>query len=156
MKTGVMILVAALLCASACTTFQKSPGQEKAATPQKEGANVVFYAFPDIPVPKELTLQKERSFVYETPHVKAGVLVLGGNIDMTSLETYFKVNMAKNGWRFLNSYKYGNVILNFVKDDRVSTIRATRDSFKTTVEIWVGPIDRNGTARTSTRDDDFK
>ena len=156
MKTGVLILAAVLLCASACTMFQKSTVQGEAATPQKEAANVVFYTFPDIPVPKELTLRRERSFIYETPHVKAGVLVLTGNVDMASLETYFKVNMAKNGWRFVNSYKYGDVILNFVKDDRASNIRATRDSFTTQVEIWVGPIDRSGTAPTAAGDDGFK
>ena len=156
MKTGVLILAAALLCASACTMFQKSAVQGEAATPQKEAANEVFYTFPDIPVPKELTLQRERSFIYETPHVKAGVLVLTGNVEMASLEAYFKVNMAKNGWRFVNSYKYGDVILNFVKDDKASNVRATRNAFTTQVEIWVGPIDRNETAPMTTRDDGFK
>jgi hypothetical protein len=156
MRTKLLVLAAALLCASACTTFQKSTVQEQASTSQKEGANVIFYTFPDIPVPKELTLQRDRSFIYETPHMKAGVLVLTGNVDMASLETYFKANMVKNGWRFVNSYKYGDVILNFVKDDRTSNIRETRDAFTTRVEIWVGPTDRNGTAPTATRDDGFK
>jgi hypothetical protein len=156
MKTGVMILAAALLCASACTMFQKSAGQEQPTTPQREAANVVFYTFPDIPVPKELTLQRERSFIYETPHLKAGVLVLTGNVDMASLETYFKTNMGKNGWRFVNSYKYGDVILNFAKDDKTSTVRMTRDPFKSTVEIWVGPIGGDETAPTAAKDDGFK
>ena len=50
--------------------------------------------------------------------------------------------MAKNGWRFVNSYKYDNVILNFLKEDKASNIRITRDAFSTEVEIWVGPVDK--------------
>ena len=93
-------------------------------------------------MPRELNLLREKSFVYETPSVKAGVLVLSGNVDVPSLETYFRTNMAKNGWRLINSYKYGDMILNFMKEDRASNIRTSRDAFTTQVEIWVGPVDR--------------
>ena len=30
--------------------------------------------------------------------------------------------MVKNGWRFVNSYQYNDLILNFVKEDRSSNI----------------------------------
>ena len=156
MRRGALIVAAVLLCASACSLFQKSAVQEQSPDSQQEGANVVFYTFPDIPVPKELTLQKEKSFIYEAPRVKAGVLVLTGNVDMTSLESYFKVNMAKNGWRFANSYKYGDVILNFVKEDKASNIRIIRDAFTTRVERWVGPVERMETAPMAHRDNGFK
>jgi hypothetical protein len=144
MMKGTVTLLAFLLFASGCAYFQKSSTPDQAAKPKTETPNVVFYTFPDIPVPKELALVRERSFIYETPSVKAGVLVLTGNVEMPSLESYFRANMAKNGWRFLNSYKYNDMILNFLKDDKASTIRATRDTFTTQVEIWVGPVERNG------------
>ncbi len=147
MKKGMLVVVPALLFVIlvgtfGCATFEKSPAAGGQPAPQREVPNVVFYTFPDIPVPKELTLQRQRTFIYETPSVKAGVLVLSGNVDVGSLENYFKGNMAKNGWRFINSYKYGDMILNFVKEDRASNIRATRDAFTTQVEIWVGPVDK--------------
>jgi hypothetical protein len=50
--------------------------------------------------------------------------------------------MVKNGWRFVNSYQYKDLILNFVKEDKSSNIRATREAFTTQVEIWVGPLDK--------------
>jgi hypothetical protein len=144
MKKGMVVLALFLVFAGGCTYFQKSATQDQAAKPKGEDPNVVFYTFPDIPVPKELTLVREKTFIYETPTVKAGVLVLKGNVEMGSLESYFKANMAKNGWRFVNSYKYNDVILNFVKEDKASNIRATREAFTTQVEIWVGPVDRAG------------
>ncbi|MGA3173525.1 MAG: hypothetical protein ABSE25_03755 [Syntrophorhabdales bacterium] len=141
MKKGMAVLVAVLLFAWGCAAGQQAAPDQPAAA-KETTPNVVFYMFPDIPVPKELTLQRSKSFIYETPSLKAGVLVLSGNVDVGSLENYFRVNMAKNGWRLVNSYKFSDVILNFMKEDRASNIRTTRDAFTTQVEIWVGPVDR--------------
>ena len=58
-------------------------GPDPSPTAKKDAPNVVFYTFPDIPVPRELSFQREKSFVYETPTVKAGVLVLTGNVDVS-------------------------------------------------------------------------
>lgn len=140
MKVVVICLALAALFVSGCSTGNQMTGQEQSGKPKQEGINQVFYTFPDIPIPKELNFNREKSFIYETQNLKAGVLVLSGNIDMASLDSYFRVNMVKNGWRFVNSYKYTDVILNFLKDDRSSQIRITRDAFSTHVEIWVGPI----------------
>lgn len=155
MKKGMIWFIAGLFLLTGCATIDKWRGKEETPKSRTETPNVVFYTFPDVPIPKELELIRDKSFIYETPTLKAGVLVLGGNIDVLSLENYFKLNMVKNSWRFVNSYKYNDVILNFVKDDRSSNIRMTRDGFNTQVEIWVGPIDR--AARTpGPKGDDFK
>jgi hypothetical protein len=144
MLKSMIVLAGLLLLLGGCAYFQKSGTTDQSAKQRTEAPNVVFYTFPDIPVPKELTLVREKSFIYEAPSVKAGVLYLTGNVDVTSLEGYFKTNMVKNGWRFINSYKYNDVILNFLKEDKASTIRTTRDTFTTQVEIWVGPVDKSG------------
>ena len=142
MKKWMVVLMAVLLFVGGCASLVSRRCRSRRRRLRTRTSNTVFYTFPDIPVPKELTFQRGKSFIYETPNVKAGVLVLSGNVDVGSLENYFKINMVKNGWRFVNSYKYGNMILNFVKEDRTSNIRATREAFTTQVEIWVGPVDR--------------
>ncbi|MGD0231647.1 MAG: hypothetical protein ABSC19_15065 [Syntrophorhabdales bacterium] len=156
MKKGIAVLVAIMLFTGGCTAFEKSTVRDEGATPKKDAPNVVLYTFPDIPVPKELTLERDKTFIYETPSVKAGVLVLSGNVDLASLENYFRINMTKNGWRFVNRYQYGDTILNFIKDDRASNIRATRSPFTTHVEIWVGPVDRVASTPATSKEDDFK
>ena len=132
-----------LLAFSGCTLFQKgTTGSEGTTQPRQEVANQAFYGFPDIPVPKELTYVPEKSFIYENPAMRAGVMFLNGNVDMQSLENYFKINMAKNGWRYVNSFRYKDVVLNYQKEDRTCNIKMSRGAFQTEVEIWVGPAEK--------------
>jgi len=156
MKKGVVVLIAMLVFMGGCATPRHAAVQGQEAAPQDEASNTVFYTFPDIPVPKELIFQREKSFIFETPNVKAGVLILSGNVDIGSLENYFKISMVKNGWRFVNSYKYGTTILNFVKEDRACNIRATRETFTTQVEIWVGPVDRAAPVPRTPKENGFR
>jgi hypothetical protein len=144
MKKCVALVLVVLLFSTGCATIKRWTGQEEQPVPNKatDAPNVTYYSFPDIPVPKELELSREKSFVYETSNLRAGVLVLTGNVDLNSLEQYFRTNMAKNGWRFINSFKYNTVILNYLKDDRASHIRISRETWKTLVEIWAGPLDK--------------
>jgi hypothetical protein len=136
-------VLALFVFVSGCATLKGWTGQQETQKPKEEGPNQAFYGFPDIPAPKEMTLSRDRTFVYEAPGIKAGVLVLTGNVEMPSLENYFKVFMPKNGWRFVNSYKYGDTIMNFVKDDRSANIRiSSTPLFTTQAEIWVGPLER--------------
>lgn len=147
MKKWAVLILAVLLLAPGCATMKSWTGQDEQPAPKSNDApNVTYYSFPDIPIPKELELNREKSFVYETSNIRTGVLVLKGNVDINSLEQYFRTNMARNGWRFINSFKYNTVILNYLKDDRASHIRISRETWSTVVEIWVGPIDKPATA----------
>ncbi|HEY3275310.1 MAG TPA: hypothetical protein VGJ94_01715 [Syntrophorhabdaceae bacterium] len=142
MKKYVLICVAllfALSVVSGCSSFGTwSNGKEEKS--KTDLPNQAFYGFPDIPVPTELTYSQNKSFIYETQTMKVGVLVLTGNVDLPSLEDYFKVNMVKNGWRFVNSFKFkGDIASNYVKDDKTANIKMSRESFSSEVQIWVGP-----------------
>ena len=142
MKKWAVLVLAVLLLATGCETIKRYTGQEEKPLPKGETPNVTYYSFPDIPIPKELELARDRSFVYETSNLRTGVLVLSGNVDVNSLEQYFRTNMAKNGWRFMNGFKYATVILNYTKEDKAAHIRISRENFSTWVEIWVGPLDK--------------
>ncbi len=131
-----------LLTFSGCAMFKGSKTSEEAAQPRQEALNQAFYGFPDIPVPKELTYVPENSFIYENPSMRAGVMFFNGNVEMQSLENYFKINMAKNGWRYINSFRYKDVVLNYQKEDKTCNIKMSRGTFQTEVEIWVGPAEK--------------
>jgi len=143
MKKIVLLVIVIALVFSGCTWFKKT-SQDPQAQPKEERINQVFYGFPDVPIPKELRYISEKSFVFETSNLKAGVMFFNGDVDIQSLENYFRVNLVKNGWRFVNSYRYKDVVLNFIKDDKTCNIKMTRSVFNTEVEIWVGPADRQG------------
>jgi hypothetical protein len=138
MRKIVLVSCMMLLFFSGCTYFQKPVKDETPKTGQN-ALNQTFYGFPDIPIPSELNLVREKSFIYETANLRVGVMYLNGNVDLQSLENYFKINMIKNGWKFINSFKFKDVALNFVKDDKTCNIKMVKDSFNAEVEVWVGP-----------------
>jgi len=113
-KIMILCFALSLVCAG-CAAFQKQ-GSEPAPASKTQGFNQAFYGFPDVPVPKELDIVNDRSFVYETPTFKAGVIVFSGNVDPASVESYYKLNMAKNGWKAEEAVIAG--FMNFAKDNR--------------------------------------
>jgi hypothetical protein len=145
-KLIVMFFAISLVCAG-CAIFQKQGASDTPAPAKTQGFNQQFYGFPDVPVPKEVDIVNERSFVYETPSFKAGVIVFSGNVDPASLETYFKINMPKNGWKYVNSFRYKDIVMNYVKADRTCNIKISRGAFLTDLEVWVGPADNRSVSK---------
>lgn len=143
MRKIIALSLVMLLSLSACAYFQQNSAKSNATPPPKDGVpNQVFYGFPDLPLPKELKYVSEKSFIYETPSFRAGVLFFSGNVDIQSLENYFKLNMAKNGWQHINSFRYKDTVLNYVKGDRTCNIKMSPGSFSSDIEIWIGPADK--------------
>ena len=59
--------------------------------------------FEDIPVPKGLERQADRSTVIESPTVKAARLVYRGRLEMDSLTVAMRSTLEANGWRHVSS-----------------------------------------------------
>jgi hypothetical protein len=59
--------------------------------------------FEDIPVPKGLTLDWNKSTVIESPTLKAARLVYKGRIEPDSLGLLFRTTLEANGWRHLTT-----------------------------------------------------
>ena len=154
MRTLTIILCLALIgTLSGCALFQPQKSNvDSNLQPRQEGPNQVFYGFPDIPIPNEVSMVNDRSFVYETSGLKSGVLSFTGNVDVQSLENYFKVNMPKNGWRYLNSFRYKDILMNYIKDDRTCTIKISRGVMLSDLELWVGQIDKSSQHKTTAGD----
>ena len=110
------------------------------ASPSKYQAK--YYFFDDVLVPRELEYDQEKSFVYETPQFKAGVLYFSKwNLDTDSVMTFFLYNMEKDGWTMVTSYRGKESHITFTKPDRGCTIRITSSWLgKAYVEIRVGPV----------------
>lgn len=123
-----------------CAGAQKA---EDSDLPGKK-ALAAYLDFHDVLVPSDLNLDKKKSFVYETTRSKIGVLVLSGRVDPASLAGFFLNNMQKDGWKLINSLKYREYLLNFVKEDRACLITVEEETFTTTVHIRVGPIEPAG------------
>jgi len=59
--------------------------------------------FEDIPVPKGLTYQPDKSTIIESPTVKAARLVYRGRLEAESLGLALRTTLEANGWRHVSS-----------------------------------------------------
>ncbi len=75
-----LCLLAATACASSPTRVQRSE-------------------FEDIPVPKGLTLDLNKSTIIESPVVKAARLFYKGRVEIESLAVALRATLEANGWR---------------------------------------------------------
>ena len=133
------IILISLLWMGCSSTVKERQGEP----PKGEGESVgKYYHFEDVRVPRELNYRQNKSFIYETPRFKTGVLVFSKwRIDVESLIDFFTYHMEKDNWKLVNSFKGKESVLNFSKPDKTCSIKITEKWYGTTeVEIRVGPL----------------
>jgi len=127
-----------------CVRTVKERRGESAGSEAKEFGQSLgkYYHFEDVLVPGELKYKQNKSFVYETPRFKTGILVFSKWwLDAESLIDFFTYHMEKDNWKLVNSFKGKESILNFSKTDKTCTIKITERWYGTTeVEVRVGPL----------------
>ena len=134
------LTLAMMISIGGCSSLTKK--DDKATAPSAKsssGVPALYYDFGDVLVPKELKVNKKASFIYQTEGFSAGVLVLKGRIETSSLISFFEKNMTKDGWRMISSFKSERTMLLFQKAHRWCVMNITDESFNTYVEIWVAP-----------------
>ena len=114
----------------------KSGEQTPATTPVQ-----MLEEFDDIPVPVELKRNDEQSSVYEAPGFAVGVIVYEGRYKSASISKFFRGEMPKFDWQFINAFSEGKrYTLTFLKANRSCTIAIEGESsWSTRVVIRVGP-----------------
>ena len=128
------------LVAAGCTgaKVKDSASASSPASPREEEMPL-YYDFGDVLVPRELKVDRQNSFIYRTPGFSAGVLVLRGRVEPTSLISFFENNMAKDNWRAISAFKSPRTMMMFQKQNRWCVVNITAKNYTTHVEIWVSP-----------------
>jgi len=135
-----ILMITVIFAVAGCSSLTKK--DDKATAPSSETSAAVaaqYYDFGDVLVPKELKVDKKSSFIYQTSGFSAGVLILKGRIETSSLISFFETNMAKDNWNIISSFKSERTMLLFQKAHRWCVINITDETFNTYVEIWVAP-----------------
>ena len=125
-----------------CSSLTRKDNQATAPSSGEQASGGVparYYDFGDVLVPKELKVDKKSSFIYQTDGFSAGVLVLKGRIETSSLISFFENNMAKDNWKAISTFKSERTMLLFQKANRWCVMNITDETFNTYVEIWVAP-----------------
>lgn len=138
---GMMAVLA--LFGAGCSTVdwnQETPSAETAGKQQKEMASQ-YHHFGDVLIPDLLKVERKSCFVYQTSAFSAGVIVLNGSVDSSTLVTFFENNMTKDNWMPISSFKSPRTVLLYQKENRWCVINVTEKDFinETHVEIWVAP-----------------
>ena len=139
-----VFMIAVVFSAGGCSSLTKK--DDKATAPASKTSRAVaaqYYDFGDVLVPKELKVDKKSSFIYQTSGFSAGVLVLKGRIETSSLISFFETNMAKDNWNIISSFKSERTMLLFQKTHRWCVMNITDEVFNTYVEIWVAPTTKD-------------
>jgi hypothetical protein len=135
---SVLVLTALTGCATSTLSEQTTPSDEpRRAKEVMEPETARYYDFEDVPVPAEMRLETERSFVFQTTEFAAGLLAFSGRVDLDSLIRFFRVKLPDDGWRFLSSIKSPKTILFFQKENRLCIITIISTAFTTDAEILV-------------------
>ena len=127
-------------CATQTLSEKVTPLEESQQSKETEEASIsLYYDFKDVPVPKELKLQKEKSFVFRTNEFSTGILTFSGRVEPDSLISYFIKKMPDDAWSFLSSLKSTKNILFFYKENRFCIITIISRAFSTDLEILITP-----------------
>jgi len=142
-EKSVYFLFALLLISLVYAGCRSTVRERKEDPAKREGETISkYYHFEDVRVPRELNYKQSKSFVYETPRFKTGVLLFTKwRLDVESLIDFFSYHMEKDNWKLVNSFKGKESVLYFSKLDKTCTIKISDNWYSMTeVEIRVGPL----------------
>jgi hypothetical protein len=138
-----LVILLGMVWLGCSTTIKERQGEPgKAEGKEMSISDAKYYSFDDVLVPAEMKYKPGKSFVYETPQFKAGILVFSKWwLDSRSLIDFFTYHMEKDNWKLVNSFKGKESVLNFSKPDKSCAIKITEKWYGTTeAEIRVGPL----------------
>ena len=97
--------------------------------------------FAGVPVPNNFTLDRSKSFVYESGNgvVKVGRLFYSGWYNMDEVISYYQSAMINRGWKLINSIDHNGKILNYQKEGWACTLNIQSGWLKSYVEVQIGP-----------------
>ncbi len=137
-----IFLMAGMLAVTGCSALKSKRGattSAAAASAQPAQTKTVYLDFGDVLLPKELTVDKNDSFVFSTAGLTAGVLSLKGRVESNSLITFFENRMPEDGWQMISAIKAERSMLLFKKQARWCVIGIEEGQMHTFAQIWVAP-----------------
>ncbi|MBT8331975.1 MAG: hypothetical protein KJP06_06560 [Deltaproteobacteria bacterium] len=140
------LIMVMLMAVGGCASNKQGKTATAPSAQGSSGVPALYYDFGDVLIPKELKVDKKSSFVYQTGGFSAGVLVLKGRIDNSSLISFFEKNMAKDNWQMISGFKSDRTMLLFQKAHRWCVMNINDETFNTYVEIWVAPTIQGSTS----------
>ena len=127
-------LALALLMLAGCATTG-GPAADAASM----GRDYYYDEFADVPIPVDMTPEKDRFTILGTGGVKLGIEEFSGRVDVTSLVNAMQNYMLRDGWTLRSMFRANRSILVFEKPDRICSLYFVDGSFSTSMLVFVSP-----------------
>ena len=95
--------------------------------------------FVDIPVPSGFKIMPLDSYSFESAGIRVGVLKYQGKANSDQVVNFYKEQMPMYNWNLLNIVQYGEMLLNFDRDNETCIVRLMPKGNNITVSISLGP-----------------
>ncbi|WP_027183808.1 hypothetical protein [Desulfovibrio inopinatus] len=134
------ITLAASLCGCAMSnpSAVDTPTENTQTTESENNDGGIYFAdFTDIPIPKEMSVDHQKSLVIGTLSRQTGVLVLTGRVNAPSLYRFYYDTMPGQGFTLRGFFKHAKSLMIFEKQGKDVIILVDEGTISTTAEIWV-------------------
>ena len=102
--------------------------------------NAANFKFEDLPIPNNLNIINDDSFVYETDNYRTGIIKYQGKDNFKNVGNFFKGELPKYSWDLVNSIEFKEVMqLVFEKPGWVNVIYIEQNGSNVIVTITIGP-----------------
>ena len=135
-----------LMVLAACQSIDK--GDTKKVEAQKRLPDV--REFEDVLVPRDMTVDRDASFVYSGAGQPIGLLRMSGRVDAISLIRFFKTNLTNDGWQMVSELRAPQSFLMYQKAKRMCVILIEDGTFQTFSDV-LGSCLRNDSIDTGVR-----
>ncbi len=109
------------------------------SSPGTDVGEVYYDQFPDIPIPRDLTVDRSRSLVSSTVDgAKVGLVTAEGNVEMLSLTSAMAHNMTGQGWALRSATTGPRMMQIYEKDNRYAVLYYYEQTLSAAMEMWVG------------------
>ena len=135
------VAVAVAVVAAGCTSHSGGFNSSAAREPASAGAAVQHPTLEGIPLPAGFRLVDDRSFGVSTGPMRVGRFEFRGNVERTTVASFFKQYMPSGGWTLRKEdFDRGVYELRFESSSEECTIRLRAEGRATIIGVQVSPI----------------
>ena len=118
------IFITLIFIFTGCAMIQQNTTSDTSISSSGVTQQIANLTFEDLPVPSQMLLDRENSFVYETSTYRTGILFYHGNMNAVDVANFYKSEMQKYNWTLVNSLEYrkGDQLI-FEKPGWIAVIR---------------------------------
>lgn len=130
-----VLLITLLLSLTGCADLDiPNPFETKTA----DGSEIYFDQFPDVPIPRDMSVDVSRSLVSVAQDgTKTGLVTVEGRVDKPSLANAMISNMHRQGWNLRGAVIGTKTTHLYEKGERYAVIYYYDQTTTAAMEVWV-------------------